>query len=93
MSKTIQLFMWGFQPHFREKLQSFTKATLAQIGFECEPEVFLVGIKRKNSQAYHPVCIEPEFQKWGLDIFEGIIPKIDEDYENDPNHQLIYNRQ
>lgn len=90
MQKTIQLFMWGFQEHFRLRLQLFTKDTLTQIGIECEPEVFLVGIKKKGSQASHSVCIEPEFQKWGLDIFEGIISKIDEDYENDPNHQLIY---
>lgn len=90
MQKTIQLFMWGFQEHFRLRLQSFTKDTLAQIGIECEPEVFLVGIKKKGSQASHSVCIEPEFQKWGLDIFEEVIQKIDVAYQNDPNHQIIY---
>lgn len=88
--KTIRLFMWGFQHHFRSRLKSFTEETLAQIGFEYEAEVILVGVKRKGSKSYHPVCIEPEYQKWGLDIFEGIIQKIDEDYKNDPNHRVFY---
>lgn len=91
MGKTIQLFMWGFQEHFRIRLQSFTKATLAQIGVECEPEVLLVGIRQQDSNAYHPICIEPEYQKWNLDIFEGIIERIEDAYEKDPNHQIFYN--
>lgn len=89
-AKTIELFMWGFQEHFRLRLQLFTKETLAKIGIECEPEVLLVGIKKQDSNAFHPVCIEPEYQKWDLDIFDGIIQKINDAYEQDPNHKIIY---
>lgn len=90
MGKTISLFMWGFQEHFRIQLQQFAKDIFYQIGVEHEPEVFLVGIRKKDSKAAHPVCIEPEYQKWNLSIFEGINEKIEEAYENDPNHHLVY---
>ena len=38
MQKTIQLFMWGFQEHFRLRLQLFTKDTLTQIGKMCKSQ-------------------------------------------------------
>ena len=59
MQKTIDQFMWGFQPHFRLHVEYETKQALSQIGLDTQVRVLLIGYASNGDQR-HPVCIEPE---------------------------------
>lgn len=58
--QTINLFMWGYQPHFRTVLQLRARDVLNQIGLDIDPTVLLVGVRGDGVTDRHPLCIEPE---------------------------------
>ena len=55
----IDLFMWGFQRHFRIGVEIRVASSLSIVGASVEPVVFLVGLLAPGREG-HPVCIEPE---------------------------------
>ena len=59
MAHVIKQFMWQWQPHFRISCEVLAETALAKIGARLDPQVFLVGLARKDG-AEHPICIEPE---------------------------------
>ena len=59
MKRTIDQFMWGFQPHFRWHVEYEIRQALSQIGLDTQVRVLLIGYASNGDQRY-PVCIEPE---------------------------------
>ena len=59
MKETIDQFMWGFQQHFRNAVQSEIERCLEMIGLPVEVQVVLVGLAFKDNPR-HKICVEPE---------------------------------
>lgn len=74
---TIQLFMWGYQPHYRILLEVCAKEILKLIGANAELKVLLVGARIPKSNNPNPVCVEPEDGEWPLSIFTGLLESIE----------------
>jgi DisA bacterial checkpoint controller nucleotide-binding len=90
MKQTLKLFMWGYQPHFRTILERNAKSALSAIGFDAEPRVLLVGIRRPETTGPNLVCIEPEFETWPLSLFAGIGEAIETAYREHEGHNMFY---
>jgi hypothetical protein len=60
MSRAINHFMWGYQPHFRATQEGKAQSILQSLDTRFDPEVFLVGILTDGRQNRHPACVEPE---------------------------------
>jgi hypothetical protein len=90
MGRTINLFMWGYQPHFRTSVQWRARRMFEILGAEDEPKVFLVGVRRPGVDEGHPVCVEPEDGEWPVSLFEGVGDEIEEAVPRHPDQQLFY---
>lgn len=88
--ETIYLFMWGYQPHYQNWLENFTKDVFKQLGIKEEPKVFLVGARSPKSNNRNTVCIEPEDGQWGLELFPNLLANIEENIKNHPDKNLFY---
>lgn len=75
--RTIHLFMWGYQPHYRILLESRAKEILKLVGADTEPKALLVGARIPNSNNPNPVCVEPEDGEWPLMLFTGLLDSIE----------------
>ena len=73
----INLFMWGYQSHYRIQIQRLARDVLKRLGAPSEAEMILVGARSPNSDNRNPVCIEPEDGKWQLSLFDGLIDSIE----------------
>jgi len=89
-AKTIELFMWGWQEHFRINLESLAGRLFEQIGLKAKPTVLLVGVLREGMTDAHPVCIEPESGRWGLSIFEGLTDAIEKQRREHPDREIFH---
>ena len=76
MKKVINLFMWGYQPHFAHSLGYQAKKVFAELGIDLEPDVLLVGLLKPDLTGKHPVCIEPEEKRVGLSTFSRTFPSV-----------------
>jgi hypothetical protein len=90
MSKTIKLFMWGYQSHFRLAVELRAKRVFELLGAEIEPKVFLVGLRLPDLAPGHPVCIEPEDGEWPLAIFDDLGEQVERAIPNHPQQQMFY---
>lgn len=88
--KVITLFMWGYQEHFRGTVEYLTKRTLELIGVEAEPAVLLVGLARPGHSPRHPVCIEPENDRWSLSTFAVLPSRMESAIKSHPMQQMFY---
>jgi hypothetical protein len=86
---TINLFMWGYQSHFRFNLEFLAKRVFELIGADIEPKTLLVGLRRPELSTGHPVCIEPEDGEWPLTLFDRILDEVKEAIPYHPM-QLVY---
>lgn len=86
----IDLFMWGYQTHFRASLGYRAQEVLKQIGLDIEPTVFLVGVRRTERHDRHPICIDPEDSRWSPATFAGIEAKIETAVEAHPDRFILY---
>lgn len=82
--RTIEQFMWGFQPHFRSDLEYTANRLLQSIGAAVAPVALLVGFEEEPG--HHPICVEPE--NIGIDplIFSNCASQAQEAYEAHPGH-------
>lgn len=80
MSRSIYLFMWGYQESFRISSQCLIRDVLKELGAEGNAEVFLVGARAPDSKNINEVCIEPEDGKWSLSTFRGLLDSIESIY-------------
>ena len=90
MRRTINLFMWGYQPHFRIGIELRAERMFEIIGAEVGPKVFLVGVRRPEVGAGHPICVEPENGEWPASLFEGIADQIEEAIPRHPDQLMFY---
>lgn len=94
----LRMFMWGYQPHFRNLLQHTIEPLLERAGARLTVNAVLVGILRpggQNSaqatgQSGLPVCIEPERGLLVEGDFDGLPDEIENRIQEHPNQQLMY---
>lgn len=60
MQNSINLFMWGYQQHFRTHAQLAADSLFGSCDPALAPRVFLVGVLADARTDRHPICIEPE---------------------------------
>lgn len=87
---TINLFMWGYQSHFRFSIEYLAKRVFELIGADIEPKALLVGLRRPELSIGHPVCIEPEDGEWPLALFDRITDEVNEAIPNHPMQRVYY---
>lgn len=90
MPRAIRLFMWGYQEHLCRSVRLFSKSLLQKLGEKVEPEVFLVGVRRADGSGVHPVCIEPEDDRWLLGDFADLPEAADAAFEKSDDRFLIF---
>ena len=86
----IELFMWGYQPHYRTLLESRTKGVFEELGVETAPKVLLVGALSPQKQGRNPVCIEPEDGEWPLALFTDLLNSIETIVRDHPLQSVFY---
>ena len=89
--KPINLFMWGYQPHFRRQLERQANRVMEELGVPAAGvECLLVGAKRPYRDNPNEVCVEPEDGKWPLVLFDGLLDSIETEVANHPNRNMAY---
>lgn len=89
--KSIRLFMWGYQQHFRICCKHSMNDVLKALGIlDTEFECLLVGAKIPDRDNPNEVCIEPEDGKWSIDIFDGLLDEVEAEVANHPIKDVIY---
>ncbi|MEV6287487.1 diadenylate cyclase [Kribbella sp. NPDC051770] len=58
--RTIDQFMWGYQPHFRMSFEGAAERALERIGVALDPTAMLVGFRATEDSNRLPICVEPE---------------------------------
>jgi hypothetical protein len=90
MGKTITLFMWGYQSHFRILLELRAKRAIQAIAPTIESKGLLVGVRTLEKTDGYPVCVEPEDEGWNPKIFFNCNIRTEEIYKEHPDHNIIY---
>lgn len=90
MGKTINLFMWSYQSHFRLSVELVAKRVFKLLGAEIEPKVLLVGLRKPGLTSGHPVCIEPEDGEWQLEVFTDLAGQVERAILNHAQQQIFY---
>jgi len=89
--KPINLFMWGYQPHFRIQFERQAIRVLEELGVPAAGiECLLVGAKHPDHDNRNEVCVEPEDGKWPVDLFGELPNLIETEVANHPNRNMIY---
>lgn len=89
--KTIKLFMWEYQPHYRYDVERRMNNVMAELGIE-DPgaECLLVGATVPGESKPHDVCVEPEDGKWPLELFDGLLAAIEAEVREHPLQNMYY---
>jgi hypothetical protein len=90
MRRTITLFMWGYQSHFRWTIEYRARRVFELLGAETEPKVLLVGVRRSGLPDGHPICVEPEDDEWSLEFFDGLLERIPPAIAAHPLQNMFY---
>lgn len=88
--RRIKLFMWGYQEHLCRSVRLFAQSVFEKLGETVEPEVFLVGIRRSEADSAHPVCLEPEDDRWRLSDFADVPEAADAAYARDERRNRFF---
>ena len=90
-SNTINLFMWGYQEHFRICFENLMNNVMKKLGIP-KPgvECLLVGAKIPGCQNLNDVCVEPEDGKWLVELFDGLLDEIEKEIPNHPLQNMFY---
>ena len=91
MNKTIDQFMWAFQPHFRMTVQYEVQEVLSRIGLQThgKVKVLLVGLANRDDMR-HQTCIEPEDGPLVADDLRLIEERTKEIIEADPEYRMFH---
>jgi hypothetical protein len=93
MKTTIQLFMWGYQPHFRHLLERRAKDVFEALGVDVDARVLLVGARKPSSSNPNQVCVEPEDGQWPVELFDQLLISIEREYEGHELQNMFYGDQ
>ena len=89
--KAINLFMWGYQPHFRISFENLMRGVLNAIGAsESNAECLLVGARIPGRENPNGVCVEPEDGKWNIRLFDGLLDLIEKEVVGHPSQNIFY---
>ena len=90
MRDTIDQFMWGFQQHFRWRVEDVTKQVLEGLGMaSTDVKVVLVGIATEET-ARHAICVEPETGPLRAEHLAQVTSRAEELYQLDPESKVMY---
>ena len=78
--QTISLFMWGYQSHFRHRIEYLARDVLKGLGASVDAMALLVGVCRPGHANQNPVCVEPEDGRWPLALFDGLVDSVEDVY-------------
>ncbi|MCA9716218.1 MAG: hypothetical protein KC468_16170 [Myxococcales bacterium] len=89
--KSITLFMWGYQPHYRYEVKRRMNNVMAELGIEgAGADCLLVGAMVPGESKPHDVCVEPEDGKWPLEIFDGLLIAIEAEVREHPLQNMYF---
>ncbi len=89
--KAINLFMWGYQPHYRICFESLMNNVLKELGVPGPGvDCLLVGAKIPGRQNPNDICVEPEDGKWPVDLFDGLLDLIEAEVTDHPLQKMFY---
>ncbi|WP_394754237.1 hypothetical protein [Crenothrix sp.] len=88
--KGILLFMWGYQEHYRFSVGYLAKQVFETLGISIEPKALVVGVRRPESKNRNKVCVEPENGEWSIDLFSGLLDRVEDIFEKHPSQNIIY---
>ena len=78
--QAIDLFLWGYQEHFRILFKVLMDNVMKELGIpESGVECLLVGAKIPGCQNLNDVCVEPKDGKWPVELFDGLLDKIEKE--------------
>jgi hypothetical protein len=83
----IEQFMWGFQPHFRMRVERDVQRVLEYIGVRARAEVVLVGFLVPGGDR-HQICIEPEDGPFTPAHFEEVAARAEALFRADPESEV-----
>ncbi len=92
---TIDLFMWGYQPHFQISAKADAKEIFAKLDQNLAPNVFLLGILVQDRKDRHPICLEPEDCGYDVQRFSDVMERashleaVDEEQNIIHSHPLV----
>ncbi len=94
MKKSIELFMWGYQPHFRWSFEYSMNEVMKKLGVPgAGAECLLVGAKIPGRQNPSGVCVEPEDGKWPIGLFDGLLDLIESEIDKHPLRKRYYDHE
>lgn len=88
--RSISLFMWGYQEHFRLSVQYVAREVLKALGVSVDVTVLLVGVRRTDRENNNDVCVEPEDGEWPLSLFDGLLASVEDVYATHELHGVFY---
>ena len=90
MKKAIHQFIWGFQQHFRVKVELEFQDVLSRIRLHVKdrPKVLLIGLAREDG-LQHEICIEPEDGPLLVDDLISIKERTQEIAKVDPESGIF----
>ena len=89
MDNTIDQFMWGFQPHFRGRVEIRIRDVLSQIGLPVDVRVILVGFALDGSLR-HQLCIEPEVGPLLVNHLDSVPSRTEELLKANPESKIRF---
>ena len=94
MEKSIELFMWGYQQHFRLSFEYSMNEVMKELGVPgAGAECLLVGAKTPGHQNPNGVCVEPEDGKWPISLFDGLLELIESEVDKHPLRKRYYDHE
>lgn len=88
--RSISLFMWGYQEHFRLSVQYLAREVLKALGVSVDVTALLVGTRRPDHENRNDVCVEPEDGQWPLALFDGLLASVEDIYSNHKLQDVFY---
>ena len=88
--RSISLFMWGYQEHFRLSVQYVAREVLKNLGISVDVTALLVGARRSDRVNRNDVCLEPEDGQWPLALFDGLLDSVEDVYSKHELQDILY---
>lgn len=92
MSRAIDQFMWGYQPHFRIELEVLARQVLENAYVKVEPQAMLVGFAQAGVSVRHEICVEPESGSLQPSHLGGVLARAEEVFDSDPEREILHSR-
>jgi hypothetical protein len=88
LKRSIDQFMWGYQPHFRHSADLSLRQALAAVAVNVESEYFLVGFRASGTSGKWDICVEPEDGPYQPGDLTDVRERATEFYDADPEREI-----